>query len=212
MPTICTLFSQNMYMQSFLFSVSVSNSTNFLDNRVTEILIFMNNILQSCHCCRRIKIGKCSTPHRHVLRCRMRLILVQEILSLETGNLRTTWSGFVYFFGRFCVSHSVISVVSNSLLPYGLQHTKLPCPSPASRAYSNTCPSTRWCHPIILSCHPLLPLSSIFPSMREISLKYSLEGLMLKLKLQYFGHLMQKTDSLEKILCGCIVFIEDPWF
>ena len=35
---------------------------------------------------------------------------------------------------------------------------------------------------------------------KEISLKYSLEGLMLKLKLQYFGHLMQRTDSLEKTL------------
>ena len=36
--------------------------------------------------------------------------------------------------------------------------------------------------------------------LKEISPKYSLEGLMLKLKLQYFGHLMQRTDSLEKIL------------
>ena len=36
--------------------------------------------------------------------------------------------------------------------------------------------------------------------LKEISPKYSLEGLMLKLKLQYFGHLMQKTDSLEKTL------------
>ena len=35
---------------------------------------------------------------------------------------------------------------------------------------------------------------------KEISLEYSLEGLMLKLKLQYFGHLMQRTDSLEKTL------------
>ena len=36
--------------------------------------------------------------------------------------------------------------------------------------------------------------------LKEISLEYSLEGLMLKLKLQYFGHLMQRTDSFEKIL------------
>ena len=36
--------------------------------------------------------------------------------------------------------------------------------------------------------------------LKEINLKYSLEGPMLKLKLQYFGHLMQRTDSLEKIL------------
>ena len=34
--------------------------------------------------------------------------------------------------------------------------------------------------------------------LNEISPEYSLEGLMLKLKLQYFGHLMQRTDSLEK--------------
>ena len=36
--------------------------------------------------------------------------------------------------------------------------------------------------------------------LKEISPEYSLEGLMLKLKFQYFGHLMQRTDSLEKIL------------
>ena len=35
---------------------------------------------------------------------------------------------------------------------------------------------------------------------KEISTEYSLEGLMLKLKLQYFGHLMRKTDSLEKTM------------
>ena len=36
--------------------------------------------------------------------------------------------------------------------------------------------------------------------LKEISPEYSLEGLMLKLKLQYFGHLLQRTESLEKIL------------
>ena len=36
--------------------------------------------------------------------------------------------------------------------------------------------------------------------LKEISPEYSLEGLMLKLKSQYFGHLMQRTDSLEKIM------------
>ena len=36
--------------------------------------------------------------------------------------------------------------------------------------------------------------------LKEISPEYSLVGLMLKLKLQYFGHLMQRTDSLEKTL------------
>ena len=36
--------------------------------------------------------------------------------------------------------------------------------------------------------------------LKEISPEYSLEGLMLRLKLQYFGHMMQRTDSLEKTL------------
>ena len=36
--------------------------------------------------------------------------------------------------------------------------------------------------------------------LKEVSPEYSLEGLMLKLKLQYFGHLLQRTDSLEKTL------------
>ena len=40
----------------------------------------------------------------------------------------------------------------------------------------------------------------IFSILKEISPEYSLEGLMLKLKLQYFGHLMQRADSLEKTL------------
>ena len=38
------------------------------------------------------------------------------------------------------------------------------------------------------------------PILKEISPEYSLEGLMLKLKLQYFGHLIQRTDSFEKAL------------
>ena len=38
------------------------------------------------------------------------------------------------------------------------------------------------------------------PILKEISPEYSLEGVMLKLKLQYFGHVMQRADSLEKTL------------
>ena len=44
------------------------------------------------------------------------------------------------------------------------------------------------------------PLGSNQSILKEISPEYSLEGLMLKLKLQYFGHLMGRTDSLEKTL------------
>ena len=41
------------------------------------------------------------------------------------------------------------SVMSSSLQPHGLQHARPPCPSPSPRAYSNPCPLSRWCHPII---------------------------------------------------------------
>ena len=61
------------------------------------------------------------------------------------------------------------SVVSNSLWPHGLQHTRLPCPSPTPGTCSNSCPSSQWCHPTILSCRPLLLLPSVFPSMRVFS-------------------------------------------
>ena len=43
------------------------------------------------------------------------------------------------------------SVMSNSLWPHGLQHTRLPCPSPTPRAYSNSCLLSWWCHPTISS-------------------------------------------------------------
>ena len=48
------------------------------------------------------------------------------------------------------------SVMSNSLQPHGLQHARLPCPSPTPRACSNSCPLSRWCHPTISSCRALL--------------------------------------------------------
>ena len=43
------------------------------------------------------------------------------------------------------------SVLSDFLQPHGLQHSRLPCASPTPRAYSNSCPSSRWCHPTISS-------------------------------------------------------------
>ena len=50
------------------------------------------------------------------------------------------------------------SLMSNSLQPHALQHPRLPCPSPTSRACSNSCPSHRWCHATISSS--VIPFSS----------------------------------------------------
>ena len=41
--------------------------------------------------------------------------------------------------------------MSDSLRSHGMQHTRLPCPSPIPWAYTNSCPSSRWCHPTISS-------------------------------------------------------------
>ena len=54
------------------------------------------------------------------------------------------------------------SVVSNSLWPHGLQHTRRPCLSPTPGTCSNSCPLSRWCHPTISSS--VVPFSSHFQS------------------------------------------------
>ena len=57
---------------------------------------------------------------------------------------------------------SVHSVVSNSLQPPGLQHARLPCPSPTFEAYLNSCPLSRWYHPAISSS--VVPFTSLLQS------------------------------------------------
>ena len=59
--------------------------------------------------------------------------------------------------------------MSNTLWPHGLQHSRLPCPSATPRAYSNSGPSSRWCHPTISSsvalfssCPQYFPASESF--------------------------------------------------
>ena len=115
--------------------------------------------------------------------------------------------------------------MSDSLRPHEPQHARPPCPSPTPRVYPNSCPLSQWCHPTISSsvvpfssCPQSFPasgsfqMSQLFTSggqsigtprtdiLKDISPGCSLEGPMLKLKLQYFGHLMWRVDSLEKTL------------
>ena len=80
---------------------------------------------------------------------------------------------FVKLYSQSTLSPSVQfsrSVVSDSLWPHGLQHARLPCPSPTPRAYSNSSPSSWWCHPTIstsvipfFSCRQSFPASGSFP-------------------------------------------------
>ena len=68
-------------------------------------------------------------------------------------------------------THSSVrcSVESDSLQPCGLEHTRLPCPSPTPRIYSNSCPLHQWCNPAISSsvitfssCSQSFPASGSF--------------------------------------------------
>ena len=63
-----------------------------------------------------------------------------------------------------------LSVVSKFLQPHETQHSRPPCPSPAPRVHSDSCPSSQWCHPAISSSVvPLLHLPPIPPSIRVFS-------------------------------------------
>ena len=83
-------------------------------------------------------------------------------------TLLTTWSQSpVYPLSSVQFSRSV---VSNSLRPHELQHTRPPCLSPTPGIHSDSCPSSRWCHPAISSsvvpfssCPQSLPASGSFP-------------------------------------------------
>ena len=66
------------------------------------------------------------------------------------------------------------SVETESLRPHGLQHARLPFPSPSPGACSNSYPLNWWCHSAISSCHPLLHLPSIFLSIRVFPMSWLL--------------------------------------
>ena len=69
-----------------------------------------------------------------------------------------------------CMVQFSHSVMSDSLQPHGLQHSRLPCPSPTPRACSNSCPSGQWCHSTLSSSViPFLLLPSVFPCIRVFS-------------------------------------------
>ena len=77
---------------------------------------------------------------------------------------------FTYWVIQFSSVQFSRSVVSDSLRPHESQHARPPCPSPTPRVHSNSCPSSQWYHPAILSsvvpfssCPQSLPASGSFP-------------------------------------------------
>ena len=87
---------------------------------------------------------------------------IRSQLDMTKHTQAVSW-GFFQF-------SSVVQLCPTVCDPHGLQHARLPCPSPTPRACSNSCPLSRWCHPTISSsvipfspCLQSFPASGSFP-------------------------------------------------
>ena len=101
---------------------------------------------------------------------------------------------FFFFFQVFVVQSLVMS---NSLWPDGLQHTRPPCPSPSPRVCSNSCPLSQWCHPSTSSS--VIPFSSClqsFPATGSFLRVSSLLQVVKVLELQLQHHSFHKYSGL----------------
>ena len=93
------------------------------------------------------------------------------------------------------------SVVSDSLRPQGMQHARLPCPSPSPGTCSNSCPLSQWCHPTIsssltpfFSCLQFFPASGSLPVSQffasgDQSIRASASASVLPMNIQGWFHL-----------------------
>ena len=86
--------------------------------------------------------------------------------AVGSQRVRHDWAAFtsLHFIIVFVVVAQSLSHVP-LFPPHGVRHTRLPCPSPSPGAYSNWCPLSRWCHPIIFSSVvPFSPCLQFFPA------------------------------------------------
>ena len=117
--------------------------------------------------------------------------------------------------------HFSHSVVSNCLWPHGLQYIKFPCPSPTPGACSNSCPSSRWCHPTnLILCRPLLLLPSVFPSIRVFSNESGLHirwpeyesfSFSINPSNEYSGLISFRMDCFDLLLLSILYIIVCAW-
>ena len=114
------------------------------------------------------------------------------------------------------------SVMFDSLQPHGLQHTRLPCPSPTPGACSNSCPLSQWCHPIISPtvvpfspCLQSSPASGSFPACQfftsgDQSTGVSVSALVLPMNIQDWfplgltGWLSLQSKGLSRVFSNTI--------
>ena len=113
-------------------------------------------MVQQHHLAPHVTFVTCNTPDPSTFPC---LLNKEEVYD---DRIFLTWWSFLWHHGCSLVpfscsavselSHVSCSELSGSVVPpHGLQHTRLPCPSPNPGACSNSCPLHRWCHPAISS-------------------------------------------------------------
>ena len=118
-----------------------------------------------------------------------------------------------FFLLSYTSVHFSCSVVSDSLQPHGLQHARLPRPSPTPRACSNSCPSSQWCHPTFSSSG--IPLSSClqsFPASRSFPMSqlFGSGGQSIgasNTSNEYSGLISFRIDFLNKFPLGLILYL-----
>ena len=154
----------------------------------------------SCTCCSTTYISYLATKLQRYFLCQScfynqkkkyhylwfwkKMMLLMYITNLVKCRKKISLYRIWFHFIRISSVQFSRSVMSDSLQPHGLQHTRLPCPSPSSGVCPNSCPLSQWCHPaissfvvpfscpqslhLILGC-PLLLLPPIPPSIRVFS-------------------------------------------
>ena len=139
------------------------------------------------------------------LLCNMTMIFFKDIyVYYWKENLhKNITSEYSYFYEEFTWSSAQFSSVAQlcpTLWPHGLQHARPSCPLPTSGVYSNLCPLSQWCHPVISSS--IVPFSSCLQSFPaswsfQMSQFFSSNGKILKFQLQHqFFQLIFRTNFL----------------
>ena len=97
--------------------------------------------------------------------------------SINVSHLRHEYTECMHIIPQFSSVQSLSHV--RLLRPHESQHARPPCPSPAPRVYSNSCPLSRWCHPAISSsvirfssCPPIPPIIRVFSNESTLHMRW----------------------------------------
>ena len=154
--------------------------------------------------------------------CAFSSVSTNSLLNSRLFTLGLLSSFYLQFYILTSVQFSC-SVMSDSLWPHGLQHARLPCPSPTPGACANSCPSSRWCHPTISSslipfssCLQSFPTSASFPMSQFFTSggpKYWSFSFSISPYNEYSGLISLRMDWFDLLaVLETLKFSPTPWF